>query len=257
MSKKDKPVNAAKPKKKSGGIGKFFLALVMAIVVFIALLVLQTGIMNKYEKKTVVIAKTDISANIDITKDNLKQYFTTTDYDVTKLPAGYIEKNALEETLSNVLVTTYIPKGQVITDSVFVTSDSVTGQLAKLEGAELVETSFSVDSIADAVAGTLRRGDVIDIYLYYVENTEDSQFSAKTDMKADIQKVVLKDIHIKQAYDGSGVAITEDNKDAAAVLFDIVANEEDVDKLNELLVKRDNANGSLKMTIVKINDVAF
>ena len=42
--------NEKTKKQKSGGLGKFFLALIAAIVVFVALIVIQTGITNKYEK---------------------------------------------------------------------------------------------------------------------------------------------------------------------------------------------------------------
>ncbi len=135
MSKENKPAKVAKPKKAknpNGGIGKFFLALIMAVVVFIALIVLQTGITNKYEKKSVVVAKTDVNANTDITAENLAQFFTTIDYDVTKLPAGYVPGEEMNDKLANAFVLTDMAKGQVVTDKNYISNDSFTSELAKL-----------------------------------------------------------------------------------------------------------------------------
>lgn len=253
MSKENKPAKVAKPnkvKKSGGGIGKFFLALVMAVIVFVALIVLQTGITNKYEKKGVVIAKVDIPANTDITAANVDEFFGTIDYDVTKLPDLAV-KTEQKDSLINTITLAEIPKGQIVTEKSYISRDTITGDLARLSGSDLVEYSFAVDSIADAVAGTIRRGDIVDIYLFYSDVTDGKEL-----MDAPIEKVVLDGIHIKQAYDSSGAAIVDGDEGTAASMFDIVASRDDVDELNGLLLKK-MRGGYLKMTIVKTNDVAF
>ena len=249
MSKENKPKKVRKP--RNGGIGKFFLALAVSVIVFIALIVLQTGMLNKYEKKAVVVAKKEVGANTDITEGNIGEFFTTIDYDVTNLPANYVSKEDMDEKLINTLTLTTIPKGQVVTDSAYISRKSVTGEIANLSGSELVEASFASDAISDAVAGTIRRGDIVDVIIYYSEETEGSQL-----ISSDVEKIELNGIHVKQAYDGSGIAITEDSKDVAATMFDIVASKEDVDTLNEMLLYK-MRGGYMRMAIVKTNDVAF
>ena len=247
MSKKEAKVR--KPK-KDRGIGKFFLALLTAIILFIVLLVVQSGVMNKYEKVSVVVAKDDIAISTDITEDNLSSYFTTVDYDVTKVPAGYIAGADMKDKLANSIVTAALPKGQVVTESAIVSNDSVTADLLALADGDLIETSFSTDSISDAVAGTLRRGDVVTIIIY--------DAGVQTEAEADlyVEKYVLEDIHIKQAYDGSGVAVEDTDSTTAATMFDIVADQDSVDTLNELLLRK-SSGSRVRMTIVKTNDVAF
>ena len=242
--------NEKTKKQKSGGLGKFFLAFIAAIVVFVALIVIQTGITNKYEKVSVVVAKTNIGVNTDVTDENVSQLFTTIDYDATKLPEGYILGDNLNE-LANSITNCEIPKGQVVTNtSVRATSD-ITKNIALANDDSLVETSFSVSAVSDAVAGTLRRGDVITIILYrgQQENTVNA-FN-----EDGIQRFVLEDIHIKQAYDSAGVVVPEDS-DTPATMFNIISNQDDIDTLNELLLDK-QLGGNVRMTIIKTNDVNF
>lgn len=237
-------------KQKSGGLGKFFLALIAAIVVFIALIVIQTGITNKYEKVSVVVAKDNISTNTDITEENLTQFFTTIDYDVTKLPEGYVLGSDIN-ILANSITNYDIPKGQVITNASVKATSDITKSIALANSEDLVETSFSVSAVSDAVAGTLRRGDVITIILY-----RGQQENAVAAFNEDgIQRFVLEDIHIKQAYDTSGVVV-EKGSDTPATMFDIISNQDDVDTLNELLLDK-QLGGNVRMTIIKTNDVNF
>ena len=66
---------------------------------------------------------------------------------------------------------------------------------------------------------------------------------------------MLEDIHIKQAYDTSGVVV-EKGSDTPATMFDIISNQDDVDTLNELLLDK-QLGGNVRMTIIKTNDVNF
>lgn len=252
MSNENKTKKARRGK-GGAGVGKFVVALVMAVVVFIALLVLETGIVNKTAKVPVVVSKTDIPVGTDITEENIAQYLTVINYEEANLPAGYIKGDEMKEKLSNSFVATEVVKNQVITDKTFITRDALTEKVAEdADSEDLLEFSFAIDAVADSVAGTLRRGDVVNIVLYSYPTTEDA---AEGEFDEDlVEKKVLENIHIKQAYDGSGNAVT----DAAtpATMFDIIASEDDIDTLNAYQLQKAKG-GIVRFTIVKTNDIAF
>lgn len=235
-----------KNKKQGGGLGKFFLALIMAIIVFIALLVLQTGITQKYEKQGVVVAKQEITANVDITKENLKTYFTVVDKDVTKLTEGVIKAENIDSLVGCITKET-IAKGQEITPLVLYSEELINDEIRKIASQEnLVETSFTVASISDANAGTLRRGDIIDITIYYT-TSETKNNPEETIVKS----TTLENVYIAHAYDGSGLEIVA-GATTPATMFKIVASEDQVTTLNELLLYDD-----VRMNITKTNNVKF
>lgn len=252
MSNEKRPSNVKK-NKSGAGVGKFFFALVMAVVAFIALLVLETGVLNKTAKIAVVTAKTDIEASSDITEANISQYLTTTDFEESKIPAGAVKAEELNDKLLNAFIISDIAKGQVITDKVYISRDSITEKVAEdADSDELLETSFAIDAISDAVAGTIRRGDIVNIVVYsYPTTGEATEEEFDEDL---IDKKVLENIHIKQAYDGSGNVIADDV--TPATMFDIIASQDDIDQLNALQLQK-LKGGIIHFTIVKTNDVAF
>ena len=271
----------SKPKaKKKGGFGKFITALVATIVVFIVLVVLETGITKKYESVQVVVAKHQIDMNTDVTADNIKTLFETVDYDATKLPDGVIKKDEIESKLVDTRTLSLIPSGQVVTTYDVMAFDVINDTIKNAaESDELVEASFTVDSLWAGVAGHLQRGDVVNISIYdfsqpeieedgvYTyeltedasENTReefDSEFESNVNVTVgEYEKYTLENVYIKQVYDSSGLAIDENNADAAATLFTVVASQEQIDTLVEYVNR--SINDGYFFYVVKTNDVTF
>jgi hypothetical protein len=100
-----------------------------------------------------------------------------------------------------------------------------------------VETSLSLGSLADVVAGGLRRGDEIAIS---VINSSNQEFNG----------VVLSHILIKQAYTADGVQLNVGDS-GQATMFVVILSQQDEQTLNQLL----NSGGSLR--IAKTNNVKY
>ena len=90
-------------------------------------------------------------------------------------------------------------------------------------------------SISNAVGGILRRGDRITIS---VTGTEDLEYEG----------IMFEDIYISKAMGDDGTEVTEDGTTS---MFNIVMNQEDEQRLNEMISK----GGTIR--ICKVNDVTF
>lgn len=239
MAKNKEPRMAKpkKPKNNKGGLGKFFFAIIMAIIVFIALIVIQSGILSNYETTRVVVAQSAIPKGTDINESNYKDYFKYVELDSRLLPEGIITD--IEFAKDNV-TSQDIAANEFLNSNALVSVDDIAKDIAGESGKveELVVSGFSSGDLSNSVCGILRRGDTIDITLIY------------TDDLGMPQSTVLKNVYVKNAYDGGGVEIFAGDT-TTATMFNFLLTQEEDDLLNKIITN----NGTIR--IRKTNDPEF
>ena len=242
----------SKKKTNGSGIGRFMFALVLAIGVFVAIVAIQTKITEKYEKAKVIVAAQTIPAKQDITEENFNTFFKIVEKDKKKIAEGaFVEGD--EHLLYDTITTQEIAMNQDITANMRQEKSEIENAIAKLgdiDTEDLVVSSFSIDSIAQGVAGTLRRGDIVDITVYYVpKDEEDERLTLEVD---DVELVKAENVYIAHAYDGGGVEIQPGDTTTTATLFTVVADAEKIDEINTQKM----AHGSY-FNIVRKSNVNF
>lgn len=201
-------------KKSKIKIWHILVCVVIAAVLYLALYYSQVKALENYEKGVVVIAKTDIPENVEIDELNSSTYFTTMMIETGKIPkSAYINVSELNGsyTVGN------IDAGAIITKSMVSSLKSITNEY---KDAKMV--TISTNGLEQSVAGTLRIGDIIDIY-----SIEEKDLDG--DGKAEVEAVLLKGgVTISRSYDASGVAISKDDTVSIAQIIMIPMDEKEV-----------------------------
>lgn len=168
MKRKEKevqaqPQNVSVPKKKHSGTG-VFIGLVLSVFVFAALLFVQMQVVSEDEGyyKEVYVIKENIPEMTKLTKENLTRFITTKTLDTRNIPTSYIE-NLAEKDETEDFIGKYVNRPYLAGD--VLTAEGLSA-ISYTEGiADPVQVSFSVGGIDQIVAGTVREGDEIDIYV--------------------------------------------------------------------------------------------
>lgn len=207
-------------------IWHILVCLLVAAALYIALYYSLVMALQNYETGTVVIASMDIPENVEITEENYAMYFTTMEMEAIKIPESAFKTAGA---LNGTYVTNDIDKGAIITRSMVDVMDNYT---ESYKDAKIVTVSTS--DLEQSVAGTLRAGDIIDIYS--VDTTEVSEGKR--------YKATLLDegVSIIRSYDASGVAIKKDDTTSIAQIVLIPMASGDVEGFLEGLEK-----GSIKL----------
>lgn len=199
----------------------------IAFVLFIALTVIQSSILNKEQAITVYQVANDINAGTKITKDNFGDYFKTHDVQVSLIPDGYI-------TDSSLIIGKFVNKNYKAKD--VITVDGLTDSEA-LYNASIehpVQVSFSLGSLGDSVSGTIREGDYVNIYGMHKGFNKDGE-----EVLTSRDNYTFKHIFIQKAYDSSGTEIASGDKTSTSLLFTVVIEEDDVELFNEMVANCD------------------
>lgn len=236
-NKAPKAAKPARPKNGKGGIGKFLFSTIMAIIVFIALVVIQSGILSNYETTTVVVSKAEVPKGTDINESNYKEYFKLENLDSKLVAEGTMTD--LEKVKDNV-TSQVIAKGEVLNQNAIVSIDDIAQNIAgeNNDTEDLIVSGFSSGALANSVCGVLRRGDTIDITLIY------------TDDLGEVNKKILENVYVKNSYDGNGKEIFAGDAETAT-MFNFLLTKEDDDLLNDIITK----GGTIR--IRKTNDPEF
>ena len=171
------------------------ISIALGIIAFIALLWIERQTLMDFEQTTVVRCKQVCPAGEEITEANVQQYFE--EYSVVTSLATKYTYQSLED-----LIGTYpnrtVESGEIIYTSVFNREDVSEG----LE--EPVELSITSD-IDFAVAGRIRKGDIVNVY---VEN-EDTR----------VYELVMERVVVQEAYDSNASVISMGNEHTLASMF--------------------------------------
>lgn len=185
-----------------------------AIMVCFLYIVVRNNTLAENLKTDVVVAKTDIVENTKITEKELDRYFKVISVDFKAVTdANYKSFNDMPD--GSFYVEAPLIKGQMVYKDDIETSDFVMDKYTD----EAVVTSLSVSNFSNSVCGTLRYGDVVDVYAI--------------DPATDELVFVIGDVYILEAYNSNGEVLT--TKEGSATAFTVIATPEEVELINKAI----------------------
>lgn len=205
----------------------------VAFILFIALTIIQSSILNQETKVTVYQVQKDIYNGTKITEDNFNEYFATKAVQASLIPDGYI-------TDSSLIIGKFVNRDYKARDVITVDGLNDSEALYNSNIEHPVKLSFSIGSLSDSVSGTIREGDYINIYGMRNGHNEAGEVIIATNAM-----YTFKHIYIEKAYNNSGDIIDSADKDSEALMFTIIIEEDDVALFNEMV-----ANCNLKLVKV-------
>lgn len=169
---------------------KAIICFIISIVLFAALLVFQTSILKQESKTKVYKAASELLEDTEITAENFPNLF----YE-SYVVSSEVENGAIEspEAAYGMFLERDMAQNEVLTSHKI--GENLTNILEHME--KPVKLSFEASSVVNAVAGEIRKGDLVNIYCVYSEN--DLAFGL-TDY---VVEEIGKNVYIQGAYDGS------------------------------------------------------
>lgn len=201
---------------------KFLIAsLIISLLTFLVLLYVESKVLADYEKINVVKAVKDIASGVEITEDNVSEYFEVVSVpQKDKVGTAYTQLSEIGDAFAKV----DIEEGEQITPSKLIDiADDVMGSFKNP-----CEISCKVESAACAVSGTLRRGDYVAAYQY-------------NDMTGELICIAEK-LFISGAYNGSGGEIVSSDvkgNDTSSIMFSFIVEKNDVQELQAAFYQGD------------------
>ena len=205
----------------------------VAFILFIALTIIQSSILNQETKVTVYQVQKDIYNGTKITEDNFNEYFATKAVQASLIPDGYI-------TDSSLIIGKFVNRDYKARDVITVDGLNDSEALYNSNIEHPVKLSFQVGNLSDSVSGTIREGDYINIYGMKNGKNADGEVVLLTN-----QTYTFKHIYIERAYNSAGDIIDTADKNSEALMFTIIIEEDDVSLFNEMV-----ANCNLKLVKV-------
>ena len=211
--------NKQKDITKKEGQGKVWpvvLCMLLAGGVFVLLLNVESRKLAQYETGSVVVAVSDVTEAKEITEKNIADYFVIEERPLSDIPqAAYL---SLDELVGQ-YVQNDIDAGSVITESML-------GEL-QVDYGDAVLLGVNMEALAQSVAGTLRTGDLIDIYT--VKTEEDDVV---------VVEKALSRVTMDRSYTSAGVAISKDDDSSIAQYITIPVHKDAVGTFYQALEDR-------------------
>jgi len=203
-------------KNRQGKVWPVVLCLLLAAGVFALLMNVESRKMAQYEKGNVVVAIADVPEAKEITEQNLAELFAVVERPLTDIPdAAYLRP----EELIGQYAQSAIDSGSMITKS-------MAGELRKDFG-DSVLLGVNMEALDQSVAGTLRAGDVIDIYTVMVDEEKNV-----------LVEKALGDVTIERSYTSSGTAILKEDNTSIAQYITIPVHQDAVGLFYQSLENR-------------------
>lgn len=161
MGKKPNVKNLNKQNKRGmiSSIAFALLALVLTVVVFAGLVYAENALTDNIVYKEVVVAKSDIPENEIVTEANMNQYFTIKSVNVLDATSDSI---ANLNPVMGMRTKVALLKDEIVTTKDFENIESYTNDIENP-----IEVSIDIGHIANADAGKLRAGDVVNLSFMY------------------------------------------------------------------------------------------
>lgn len=180
--------------KKDIKIWPAIICLILATMMFLFLLSVESRQLANYEKGLAVVAVSEVAENVEITESNVSTYFALKERPLSDIPeSAYVNLNDLV----GQYVIGGIDNGSIVTERMIGSLDFFQ------EGMVLV--GVNMEALEQSVVGTIRTGDCIDIYTVMV-NEEEEVFVEK----------VLDGIFVDRSYNSSGVSIVKEDVTSVA-----------------------------------------
>lgn len=186
-----------------------------AIVVCVLYVAIEKNATQEELKTTVVCMKEDVSANTYVEAEDIETYFTTISVELAAVPTSAIQSLS-ELSEDGFYIEDAMSKSQMVLAESLSETNAVMDKY--VSGYEL--TSFSVNSFDSGVNGSLRQGDIVDVYAL--------------DPLTESLILMVEDVYVKEVYDNSGNCITEASEVATA--FTVYVTESEVEQMNMAIV---------------------
>lgn len=186
-------------------------AVFAAIVVCAIYVAMENKAQDLSNKTGVVFLKEDIKVNTFITKDAIDSYFEIKSIDQTAVPANAY-KSLSDLPKDGFYVERNMEASQMVLKSDISEKDAI---MDKYKNGYQV-TSFAADSFDGGVNGSLRRGDIVDVYAL--------------DPSLDQLVLMAENVYVSDVYDSSGNKISTDEEIATA--FTVYVTPEEVEQMN-------------------------
>ena len=193
------------------------ISLVLAFLMFSVLFMIQKSMQEEPVYAEVICVKAPVSENLVITKQNVNQYFERKNVPVDWLPSDYVSDM---ESLHDMVLGTKLSAGTVLTKSMVVEHREY-----YKEYHELTWISVPIKELYEGVAGSLRVGDYIDVYMLCKEN-EEYRCS-----------LLAERIRVEATYSDKGTVIEEDSQEGLSQLIIIPMEREQVALFYEILAQ--------------------
>lgn len=210
---------------KRNNLRRIAVAAFVALVVFVAITVIQSSILNQEERVEAYQVIKNMDSGTKITKGNIDKYFALKDVQVSLIPDGYLTDK--KQLLDKFVNRNYRARDIVTDDGI-----SDTEGLYKSNITNPVEISFDASGLDAAVAGTIREGDYINIYGLKTQQSGDTK-----KMEID-SSYTFQHVYVEAAMDASGNRIaTGANSDGSqtATMFTLVLSEKDCGLFAEMI----------------------
>lgn len=200
-------------------IKTIIISILLALVVFSCLLAVEGAIFAGYEMKDVVVIKKEIPKGMEINKKNAPEYLDT--IRVMKEAVTKDTITSIKDTYGNYVTNSELGAGKILYKSDITTVDK---EIAFMENP--VEISASLASFADGVSGTLRKGDMV--YVFLTDKTT-----------GETQSLMMDPIYIKESFTSAGELILPGDKTSVASVFTFVVDDDIKKEFCELIKTKD------------------
>ena len=193
--------------------------LIPALLAGVVCMVIYIAMENKAEeaqlKGKVVVMKSDVVANTFVAKEEYDKYFEQVSVELTAIP-GTVFASVNDLPQNGFYIEEAMAKSQMVLSGDISTTDAV---MDKYKGGYQL-TSFNAMEFADGVNGSLRKGDIVDVYA--------------VDPATEMLTLMAENVYVSEVYDNAGKKITED--DGVATSFTVWVTPEEVESINTAVV---------------------
>jgi len=207
-----------KAEKKASGKGKMVKAILIPLflAVFVTGLIyimVQTKAVTEEVKVSAVFAKVAIEPNTKVTAENVNQLF-----EEKSVSLDAVSDSAYRQVKDIPQDGYYIKDGMAAGNMVYMSSFTADDVMEKYDD-RTVETAVKVEDFSAAVNGSIRKGDIVDIY---AENPASAEL-----------ELMVSDVYVKAVFDTTGKEVTTD--DGSAVSLTIYVTPDEVDAVNRAI----------------------
>lgn len=203
--------------------GVIVVAFVAALATFFILLQVEKNMLSEYEKEYVWCASSQLPKGVEITGQNLSQYFVQAELEKSRVPD---KKVADPQELIGKRTKIEVSTGAVLTNTMFEDDEAYTSTLQSP-----VLAGCKADDLFQFVSGVLRKGDLVHIY------------AVNEDMG--ITYMLWENVLVYQVFDSAGNQIAPEDVSTPAARINLL-----MEKGNAELFYNELQNGSLR--VVKV-----
>lgn len=197
--------------KKKNPIKKFLFSLGLAIIAYIALISVEKSLLEDYTPCKILRAKTNIEENTEFTEENVQEYFYS-----DEIPSRLKSIHTVDtyDKLIGTISAIAFEEGDIVSSTRLIKKNDI---LMNINNP--VEVSFKASDLSQVVGGILRQGDVINI----------SVINSVSKLNTE----VLNQAYVEKVFDTNGQKIEKTQKQASAVILNIIIDSDEVKQFNE------------------------